>query len=130
MKTITIIMVGFLLTAFGAQAQDAGRQEVDTNKYFEEVEEPPELIGGVAELAKHMKYPEDAAKEGIQGTVLVSAYVGVSGSIDAVKVKRSPHDLLSQAALDAVWDVRFTPGRQDGKAVPTVVMVPVRFRLK
>ena len=77
-----------------------------------------------------MKYPPSAAKEGVQGTVIISAYIGATGTVDKVEVEKSPNDELSQAALDAVKLVRFKPGKVDDKAVKSVVKVPVRFRLQ
>jgi TonB family protein len=38
------------------------------------------------------------------------------------------HPLLDRAALDAVAETRFQPGRVNGKAVPTWLTLPVTFR--
>ncbi|MBN1448674.1 MAG: energy transducer TonB [Bacteroidetes bacterium] len=130
MKTLTIILLGFVLTATGLYAQGEKNTSIDTKSYLEEAEVAPELIGGIAELAKQVKYPKEAAEAGIQGTVLVAVYLGKSGSIDALEVKKSTSDILSQAALDAVKNVRFKPGMVDGKPVKAQVIVPVKFRLK
>jgi protein TonB len=127
MKAMYII-VALLLFAVPLQAQ--GNETIDPAKYLEEVEVVPELIGGIKELAKHIAYPEEAAKAGIQGTVFVKAYVGKTGMIDDVAVEKSPNDLLSQAALDAVRQVRFKPGTVNGEPVKVMVMIPVKFALK
>ncbi len=127
MKTIRIVFVIMLLAA-AVHAQS--NEPINTREYVENVDVVPELVGGVKELAKHIKYPEAAAKEGIQGTVYVKAYVGETGMIDDVAVEKSPSDLLSQAALDAVRQVRFKPGKQGDKAVKVVVVIPVKFALK
>ena len=127
MKTMSILFVIMLLaTAVHAQSNEP----INTKEYFETVDVVPELIGGIKELAKHITYPEAAAKEGIQGTVFVKAYVGKTGMIDDVVVEKSPNDLLSQAALDAVKLVRFKPGKSGGKVVKVVVVIPVKFALK
>lgn len=130
MKTMTFILLGFLLAAFSVHAQETPGKDIDKSQYMETQDVPPELEGGFAELRKHMKYPPSAAEEGVQGTVVLSVYVGVSGEIDAIEVETSPHDELSQAAIDAVEQVNFTPGQADDEPVKSVVKVPVKFRLK
>ena len=130
MKTMTFIMLGFLLAAFSVHAQDRDGNEIDTSEYTDVHDVSPELKGGFAELRKHLKYPPSAAKEGVQGTVVLRVYVAASGKVDAIEVKTSPHDELSQAAVDAVEQVGFKPGRIGGKAVKCVVFLPVKFRLE
>lgn len=130
MKTMTIILLGFLLIAIDAQAQGTSSEDIDKSDYTEVHDVRPELEGGLAELRKHVKYPPAAAKEGVQGTVVLAVYIGVSGKVDAIEVETSPNDELSQAAIDAVEQVSFRPGRIGGKAVKCVVFVPVKFRLK
>ena len=125
---VMYIFVALLLFSLPLQAQN--NETIDTADYLEEVEVVPELIGGITELAKHIVYPEEAAKAGIQGTVFVKAYVGKTGMIDDVAVEKSPNDLLSQAALDAVRQVRFKPGTDNGEPVKVMVMIPVKFALK
>mgnify|MGYP001026943460 CR=1 FL=1 len=130
MKTMTFIMLGFLLAALSVHAQDRDGKEIDKSEYTEVHDVPPQLEGGFAELRKHLEYPPSAAKEGVQGTVVLRVYVASSGKVDAIEVEKSPHDELSQAAIDAVEQVGFTPARIGGKAVKSVVYVPVKFRLK
>ena len=127
MKSI-YLLVAMLLFTISLQAQS--NEAIDPADYLEEVEVAPELIGGIKELAKHVVYPEEAAKAGIQGTVFVKAYVGKTGMIDDLVIEKSPNDLLSQAALDAVRQVRFKPGTDNGEPVKVMVMIPVKFALK
>lgn len=127
MKAMYLI-VALLLFTVSLQAQS--NEAIDPAEYLEEVEVAPELIGGIKELAKHIVYPEEAAKAGIQGTVFVKAYVGKTGMIDDLAVEKSPNDLLSQAALDAVKKVRFKPGTDGGEPVKVMVVIPVKFALK
>ncbi len=75
-------------------------------------------------------YPAFARAQGIEGTVLVEALVGVHGSVVAVRILRSVHPLLDQAALQAAQRCRFTPGLQREMAVPVRVALPYRFSLR
>lgn len=89
---------------------------------------PPKVIGQISP-----DYPEASRKAGIQGTVVLEAEIFWDGSIGEIRVKRSVQagpGGLDEAAIKAVRAVTFEPGKADGKAVDTLVIIPVEFRLK
>lgn len=75
-------------------------------------------------------YPTFARLQGIAGTVVVEALVGVEGTVVAVRIINGVHPLLDQAALQAARRCRFTPGRQRELAVPVRVALPYSFSLR
>ena len=95
---------------------------------FAEVQ--PELIGGLAALQARVDYPEMARRVGIEGQVVVQFVVDERGNVVDPVVLRSPNDLLSEAAIKAVQESRFTPGQQRGRPVKVRFAVPVTFRLR
>ena len=97
---------------------------------FEVAEVQPELIGGLAALQAAVEYPEFARRAGIEGQVVVQFVVDERGNVVDPVVLRSPNELLSEAALDAVRQSRFTPGQQRGRPVKVRFAVPVTFRLR
>ena len=74
-------------------------------------------------------YPDSARSKGVQGTVLMEVLVDESGAVAASEVLKSVHPELDAAALKTVATWTFTPALREGKAVPAVVRVPVRFKL-
>ncbi|HMA55023.1 MAG TPA: energy transducer TonB, partial [Acidobacteriota bacterium] len=86
--------------------------------------EPPRTIKDVKPV-----YPEVARKAGVQGTVILSVRADEKGQVTDVMVLRSI-PLLDQAAIDAVRQWVYEPKVIDGKAVPIVFTVTVRFRLE
>lgn len=110
-------------------AGERASNEEDTAKTFVIVEERPELIGGMRALQKTRKYPAKAREAGIEGRVFVQFVVDEEGKVRNPSVKRGVHRLLDQAALAAVRQMRFRPGKQDGKAVRVRMSLPVTFRL-
>ncbi|MCL1633549.1 TonB family protein [Luteimonas sp. SX5] len=77
------------------------------------------------------RYPAQAARRGLGGTVRVRADVGADGVPTAVAVVQgSGMRELDRAALDAVRRWRFRPGQVDGKPVPGSVVVPIEFALR
>lgn len=106
----------------------------DENKVYDVVEEIPHFPGGNAALMKYLetevKYPEEAKIKKVQGRVIVTFVVEKDGRITNGKVARSLDPLLDTEALRLVGKMpRWTPGKQDGKAVRVKYIIPVTFRL-
>ncbi|MBK7412693.1 MAG: energy transducer TonB [Ignavibacteria bacterium] len=80
-------------------------------------------------LKMAMRYPDVARRNGIEGTVLVKALIGVDGSIVTAIVVESDNPILEQAALDGIRSIQFTPANNNGQNVACHVFVPVSFRL-
>ncbi len=90
----------------------------------------PTLIGGLEGLQSRVEYPQFARQAGIEGQVVIQFVVDERGNVVDPVVLRSPNDLLSEAALKAVRESRFTPGQQRGRPVKVRFAVPVTFRLR
>ena len=76
-------------------------------------------------------YPAISRRQGHQGRVVMRVFVNAGGNADQVEIRTSSgHDLLDQAALNAVRRWRFVPARQGDQAVPAWVLVPITFTLE
>jgi TonB family protein len=74
-------------------------------------------------------YPEIARVAEVQGVVILGVKTDEAGKVvDAMVLRSIP--LLDQAAIDAVRQWVYEPLIIDGKAVPVVFTVTVRFQLK
>ena len=105
------------------------------HKVFTSVEQMPQFPGGEAALMKylqsHINYPPMAAENGVQGRVVVQFVVEKNGSIGEVKVVRSMDKDLDKEAVRVCKSLpKFTPGRQNGQAVPVWFTLPVTFKLQ
>ncbi|MBS9767279.1 MAG: energy transducer TonB [Flavobacteriaceae bacterium] len=108
---------------------------IEEKTVFVRVEKMPEFPGGIKALlgyiGKHMKYPQIAADNGIQGRVYLKFVVEKDGSVGEVVVLRSPDKLLEKEAVRVVKTIpKFRPGMQRGKAVRVWYQLPVTFRLQ
>ena len=97
---------------------------------FEVVEQAPELIGGLEGLQSRVVYPEIARRAGVEGRVFITFVVDERGNVIDPQVARSPSDLLSEAALEAVRESKFRPGQQRGRPVKVRYSLPVNFVLR
>lgn len=74
------------------------------------------------------RYPKLAENNEWYGRVVLNVEVLASGSPGQITVfQSSGHELLDNAALQAVRGWRFVPARRGGKAVTVQVNVPIRF---
>ena len=95
----------------------------------EKLDKMPSIKGGIAELAKNIKYPESAKKEGIMGKVFIKAIIDENGRVTEVEVVKSVNPELDEAAVNAVKLTKFIPGVMDGKNVKAEVTIPISFKL-
>lgn len=82
-------------------------------------------------LMQNVKYPEDAEKQKVEGSVIANFVVEADGTIANVGVSRPVFPSLDAEAIRVLKAMpKWTPGRQDGKPVRVRYVVPVRFKLK
>lgn len=89
--------------------------------------EPPELLAAPLPV-----YPEPLRQAGITGTVVIEAVVDTSGRAEpgSIRVVASTHWAFQRAAREAVRWALFRPARVRGRAVRSLVRMPVEFRLR
>jgi len=74
------------------------------------------------------RYPEDAVRQRVEGTVILEILIEASGSVGGVRILQSI-PLLDEAAVQAVRRWKFSPARKHGQAVPSLAKAPLRFRI-
>ena len=76
-------------------------------------------------------YPPLGVKMRLKGRVVLLAEVLPGGKAGRVSLEiSSGHDMLDQAALQAVKQWQFTPARKDGVVIAQVIRIPINFNLK
>lgn len=108
-------------------------EEADT--IFEVVETAPTPTGGLeqwnAYLRKNFKYPHQAKRMGVEGTVYVSFVVNTDGSIQDVGILRGIGAGCDEEAMRVVrMAPNWNPGKQRGRAVRVKMSLPIRFKLQ
>ena len=81
-------------------------------------------------LAYNMIYPADAAKNKVEGRVLVTFVIEHDGSISNVNVVNSVYPSLDKEAIRVVSEMpKWIPGKANGKTVRVKYTIPITFRL-
>jgi len=97
--------------------------------YFVAVEEMPEPLGGISEIQKKIVYPELARKAGIEGKVYILAFIDETGKVTDAKIIKGIGLGCDEAALNAVLDTKFKPGKQRGKPIKVQITIPITFKI-
>ncbi|MFQ6608337.1 MAG: energy transducer TonB [Fidelibacterota bacterium] len=94
-------------------------------------DEAPVPIGGYGAIQRNIVYPEIAQEAGIEGQVVIQAFVDKKGRVQEMTVlKGIPNTGLDEAAMAAIKKTRFKPARQRDRAVGVYISIPVNFKLK
>ena len=112
-----------------------GGAEPSVDHPFITVEDMPVFPGGESAMQKfvadNLKYPESAQKAGVQGRVTVRFIVGKTGEISDVRVIRGIDPECDAEAVRMIQSMpNWTPGKQNGIAVPVYFTLPIVYRLK
>ncbi|MCK9294446.1 MAG: energy transducer TonB [Desulfobulbaceae bacterium] len=76
-------------------------------------------------------YPALARRRGLEGVVQLDVLVNRRGGVNQVRLAAtSGHELLDRAAVAAVENWLFTPGRRGEQTIDMWVRVPIRFALQ
>lgn len=75
-------------------------------------------------------YPEAARRARLEGTVILEAIITASGAVQEIRVLRSLHPLLDEAAERAVRQWRYRPATLHGRSVSVYLTVTVDFHLR
>lgn len=79
----------------------------------------------------YLKYPAEAVKDGIQGTVQVSFVIDKEGKVRDVEVVKSVDPRLDAEAVKVISvSPKWRPARVNGQKVSSSMTLPVEFRLE
>lgn len=93
-------------------------------------DEPPTPIGGQAAISRNVIYPEIAKEAGIEGQVVVQAFINKEGVVEHTLIlKGMPGTGLDEAAMNAIKRTRFKPAKQRDRNVGVWISIPVTFKL-
>ena len=94
-------------------------------------DDPPVPVGGYGAIQRNIRYPEIAQEAGIEGTVVIQAFVDAKGKVtETVVLKGIPNTGLDEAAMAAIKKTKFKPAKQRDRSVGVWISIPVNFRLQ
>lgn len=140
---IALMLIGNAQNTFSQQKEKVGIASLTENPTTSEdqlppfvmVEQMPQFPGGESAMMQYiganLKYPESAAKENIEGRVVLRFVVTKTGDIKDVSVIRSLDSRCDEEAMRVVRAMpKWTPGKQGGKDVDVYYTLPVLYKLQ
>ncbi|MCF7886759.1 MAG: energy transducer TonB [Candidatus Marinimicrobia bacterium] len=93
-------------------------------------DEAPQPIGGFKAIQQNIIYPEIAREAGIEGKVVIRAFIDKNGDVQECEVDQGiPNTGLNEAAINAIKRTKFKPAMQRDRKVGVWISIPVFFRL-
>jgi len=90
----------------------------------------PEVVGGLKQVVKNLKYPDKSRKAGVEGDVVVAACINKEGKMTDFNVQKSLNNECDKAAIVALYSVKWKPALKDKKPVTAWVSIPLKFKFK
>lgn len=91
----------------------------------------PKLVEArVLSQPQPIEYTADARELGIEGLVIVELDIDETGKVTRVRLRKSLHESLDRAVLEAIRSWTFAPATLAGKAIPSTLFRRARFELE
>ncbi|MGI8783062.1 MAG: TonB family protein [Acidobacteriota bacterium] len=74
-------------------------------------------------------YPAKAKRAGVEGSVILQVTINAQGEVSEVRLERG-HELLKDAAMEAVRQWRYRPTLLNGNPIAVVIAVTIEFKLE
>jgi TonB family protein len=75
------------------------------------------------------KYTAEAARAGLNGTVVLQAVIKSDGTVDVLRVVRGLPAGLTDSAIEAIKQWQFRPGQKDGQNADIALNIEVNFNI-
>ena len=125
-----LFLIVFFMAFVSVNAYSQSKEQDDA--VYSVVSEQPSFPGGMQDMMKFIsenrKYPAEAKAKDIHGKVIVAFVVERDGSLSDVKIRRGIGYGCDEEAIRVIKSMpKWTPGKQNGKAVRVSFMLPVTF---
>lgn len=90
---------------------------------MKDLDSPPKAL-----TRKSPAYPAELRAAGIEGSVVVSFVIDANGKVQAAQAVKSTHHAFEEAAVAAIREWQFEPGRKGGRQVNTRVSQVLQFQ--
>ena len=127
---VVILIFSSTLMATTSLESNFRFNSADTVGVLKIAEVMPEIEGGIQELYKKIKYPRAAKLQNVQGRVFVRFIVDSDGNVQEPEILRDIGAGCGEAAIKVIKQLKFIPGKQDGKTVSVYYTLPITFRLQ
>ncbi len=86
-------------------------------------------LPGISSFVKP-EYPDELRKREVEGQLKLKVLIDIQGKVKELEIiKSSGFEKMDNAALKAVKEWKFSPGKKDKKTVESIIIVPISFKI-
>jgi len=132
MKTKQLLTYAYTIALFILLSTLAFSQNTPSEdaQYLAFATQMPELVGGMPDLVKKIKYPTVAKQTNLEGKVFAMAFVDEKGNVDKVKIIKGLGGGCDEEVERVLTISKFKPGQHEGKPVKVKTTISVVFKIK
>lgn len=93
-------------------------------------DEPPKPVGGMRAIQQIIRYPDEARRENLQGTVMLSFLVTADGEVSDIEIQQSAAAVIDYEIVRVLLNTDFKPATRNGEPFTADITFPVTFRLQ
>lgn len=90
----------------------------------------PTPVGGYEQLSARIYYPKAIRELGVEGSIVIKAYISQDGHVEETRVSQKLHPELDRIAENAVKRSLFNPATRDGEPLKVWIAIPVLFTME
>lgn len=127
---LAVFLLAGLLSGCGSSGPVVGR-DVEKRVYVlqgQEVDQPPEIVGGYQAVEKLKSYPSAAEEDDAFGVIWLQCTVSASGNGTRIRLAEGGHPALETEALNVVQRLDFRPALKNGAPIPSNIQIPIIFQ--
>jgi TonB family protein len=127
-----LLLIGFATLLLSCSTTDKTKQAPKVTKENVEVvtETTPAIIGGLEALYRQLTYPTTRSQQISDITLRANILVNSDGKVEQVSFDEDQYKSYQKAARNAIYAVRFMPGKRNGKAVDMFITIPIQFNAR
>lgn len=127
---LAVLLLAGLLSGCGSSGPIVGR-DIEKRVYVlrgQDVDQPPEIVGGYESVEKSKSYPSAAEEENAYGVIWLQCIVSASGRATRIQLAEGGHPALETEALNVVQRLDFRPALKNGAPVQSSIQIPIIFQ--
>lgn len=125
-------VIGFSILLLSCSTTDKTKSAPKVTKENTKVvtETTPAIIGGLEALYRQLSYPSNSSQEASNIMLEANILVNSDGKVKQVSFNKDQYPQYKEAAREAIYNVRFVPGKRNGEAVDMLTTIPIQFNAR
>ncbi|MDZ7659894.1 TonB family protein [Fodinibius sp.] len=125
-----LIGLSILLLSCSTTDKTKSAPEVSKENVKVVTETTPAIIGGFEALYQQLTYPSNRSQQTSSITLQANILVSSDGKVTQVSFDQDKYPKYKQAAREAIYAVKFVPGKRNGEAVDMFITIPIQFNAR